>query len=524
MPRLTTGTTDRPVGDPQAEPAIRLRGITKRFGPVCANDAVDLDVAPGTIHGIIGENGAGKSTLASIIYGLHVPDQGTIAIHGSAVSIGRPADAIALGIGMVHQHFMLVANFSVLENVMLGAESGFFLDRSVASARERLVELSRNHGLDIDPDARVDSLALGLRQRVEILKILYRGARILLLDEPTAVLTPDEATRLFAILRRICNDGGSVVLISHRLQEIMEACDRITIMRHGRRVGERNAADTTPEELATLMVGRKVRLQTGPRHADRGSVALRVSGLGCAGPDDEPRLHGIDLELRAGEVVGVAGVSGNGQSELLDVLSGMRPVDDGTIELSGHRIDAQHPASPATMRALGLAHVPEDRQSRGLVLPFEMRENAVLGRLSRAGPAPWLRPDCMQSTAGRLIEDMAIRPSDPFMSAAGFSGGNQQKIVLGREFTVVPRVLLLGQPTRGVDVGTIELIHARILALRQQACAILLVSVELDEILALSDRIVVMYEGRIVGQVKADAVTREQLGLMMAGFSAGSTC
>ena len=503
-------------------PAVRVRGVTKRFGAVLANDDVDLDILPGTVHGIVGENGAGKSTLASIIYGLYTPDRGSIEIDGRPASIRNPADAIALGVGMVHQHFMLVPTFTVLENVMLGMEGGFLLGSGEGDIRTELESLGRRHGLEVDPDAPVDDLPVGLRQRVEILKALFRGARILILDEPTGVLTPDETDQLFTVLRAIREAGGTVVLITHKLREVMAVCDTVSVMRHGRLVGQRSAAETTTGELAELMVGRKVGQPARPPEGAVRTPVLRAAGLGWKSPAGTVRLEGVDLELRAGEILGVAGVSGNGQSELLDILSAMSPVQEGYIEFAGRRIDAAHPATPAEMRSLGLAHVPEDRQQRGLVLPFEARENAVLGRPESAGPGLWTSGAAMQAHAELLIARFDIRPPEPGLPAAGFSGGNQQKIVLAREFDGVPHVLVLGQPTRGVDVGTIETIHAQVLALKEQGSAILLVSTELDEILALADRIVAMHAGRVTGMLSAAEATPRQLGLMMAGASDGA--
>ncbi len=501
--------------------AVRLRGVTKRFGAVLANDDVDLDIPAGTVHGIIGENGAGKSTLASIIYGLYAADRGSMEIDGRPASLRSPADAIRLGVGMVHQHFMLVPTFTVLENVMLGMEGGFRLRGGEADIRARLEDLSRTHGLEVDPDALIDDLPVGLRQRVEILKALFRGARILILDEPTGVLTPDETDRLFVVLRAIRDAGGTAVLITHKLREVMAVCDTVSVMRHGRLAGHRNTDETTTGELAELMVGRKVGQTVRPPESGARTPVLRAAGLTWRQAGSAPRLQDVSLELRAGEILAVAGVSGNGQSELLDLLSGLADVQEGYVEFAGRRIDAAHPATPAELRALGLAHVPEDRQRRGLVLPFEARENAVLGRPERAGPGPWTSGAAMQAHAEPLIERFDIRPPEPRRPAAGFSGGNQQKIVLAREFESVPAVLLLGQPTRGVDIGTIETIHAEVMALKERGSAILLVSTELDEILALADRIMVLNAGRVAGTVPAEGATARRLGLMMTGASEG---
>jgi simple sugar transport system ATP-binding protein len=502
-------------------PAVRLRGVSKRFGAVQANDAVDLDVWPGTIHGIIGENGAGKSTLVSILYGFYTADAGTIEIDGERVTIASSADAIRQGIGMVHQHFMLVPTFTVLENVMLGREGGPLLAQGQARTRAELMRLEREHGLEVPPDAIVGALPVGLQQRVEILKALIRGARILILDEPTGVLTPEETERLFDILRGLKREGVTVLLITHKLGEIMAVCDAVAVMRRGRMAGHRVPAETTREELAELMVGRPVEFEAARRPGAPGPVALRAEGLTWRDAAGAARLRDVSLELSAGEILGVAGVSGNGQSELLDVLSGIAPVQEGWIELGHRRIDRAHPAMPAETRALHLAHVPEDRQRRGLVLPFEASENTVLGyhQGARAGPGPFTSPDTMRAFAAGLMRRFDVRPPDPRLRTRGFSGGNQQKIVLAREIEAGPRVLLVGQPTRGVDIGAIEFIHAELMALKAQGCAILLVSVELDEILALSDRIMVMNAGRVVGTVACGEADRHRIGLMMAGVA-----
>ena len=501
-------------------PAVHLSGITKRFGAVLANDGIDLDIKPGTIHGIIGENGAGKSTLVSILYGFYTADEGTIEIDGAPVRIASPSDAIALGIGMVHQHFMLVPTFTVLENVMLGAEGGALLREGKREVRAELLRLEEEYGLNVDPDALVGDLPVGLQQRVEILKALRRGARILILDEPTGVLTPDETDALFQILRGLKANGVTCLLITHKLSEIMAVCDAVSVMRRGRMVGHRVPARTTREELAELMVGRKVVLETDRGVSNPGQPLLSADHLTWRDASGATRLNDVSFELRGGEVLGIAGVSGNGQSQLLDVLAGIVPVQQGAFTVAGRTVDRGHPADPADMRALGLAHVPEDRHRRGLVLPFEARENAVLGYPGGAGHGWWASPATMDATARPLMEGYDVRPCDPTLAAKGFSGGNQQKIVIAREMAAHPKILLVGQPTRGVDIGAIEFIHSQIIRLKEQGAAILLVSVELDEILALSDRIMVMNAGRIVGTVPREGATRQQLGLMMAGEAA----
>ena len=504
-------------------PAVHLSGISKHFGPVKANDGIDLEIAAGSIHGIIGENGAGKSTLVSILYGFYTADAGTIEIEGQPVHITSPADAIERGIGMVHQHFMLVPTFTVLENVMLGREGGALLAAGRAETRAALEALSRDHGLEIDPDALVGGLPVGLQQRVEILKALRRGARILILDEPTGVLTPEETDRLFDILRGLRDEGVTIILITHKLREIMEVCDSVSVMRGGRMVGHTTPSQTSREELAAMMVGRDVRLEAERRDTAAGAPVLRAEGLGWRDAGGAPRLTDVSFTLAAGEILGVAGVSGNGQSELLDILAGIAPVQDGAVEIVGvETIDRANPITPDRARRLGIAHVPEDRHRRGLVLPFEARENAVLGYHDgpNAGEGAFLNPRTMQALADDLMGRFDVRPPNPKLAARGFSGGNQQKIVIAREIEAAPRILLIGQPTRGVDIGAIEFIHAQIMALKEQGCAILLVSVELDEILALSDRVMVMNAGRIVGTVPHAQADRERLGMMMAGVAA----
>ena len=514
-----------------APPAVELRRINKRFGAVRANRDIDLAVERGAITGIIGENGAGKSTLVSVLYGFHTADSGEILIDGEPVRLDGAADAIARGIGMVHQHFMLVPAMTVLENVMLGSEGGPWLAGGERAARARMADLGAVYGLEIDPDAQVGGLPVGLQQRVEILKALLRGARILILDEPTGVLTPQEAGRLFDILRILKRDGVTILLITHKLREIMAVTDAVCVMRRGEMVARRETRSTSREELARLMVGRDVSFAAvggsggggpdggGPGGSYPGPPLLRVEALGHTDDHGVPRLSGIRFDLRAGEILGVAGVAGNGQSELLDVLSGIAPPHSGRITFAGRTITAANPADPSTLRDLGLAHVPEDRQGRGLVLPFTASESSILGYQGRrdAGEGVLLPLAAVRRRCAALMERYDVRPPEPDLRCDGLSGGNQQKLVAARELSASPRVLLVGQPTRGVDVGAIEFIHARLLEIRDAGCAILLVSVELDEIMTLSDRILVMNAGRIVGEVARGEADPDRIGLMMAG-------
>jgi ABC-type uncharacterized transport system ATPase subunit len=505
-----------------AAPAIELRGIDKSFGSVHAVRGVSLAIRKGAITGIVGENGAGKSTLMSILYGLYRADAGEIHVDGKPVRMESPHDAIAHGIGMVHQHFMLVDTFTVLENLVLGAEGGPMLAGGLARARAELGRLAREYGMSVNPDARIADLSVGEQQRVEILKVLYRGARILILDEPSAVLTPQETDQLFRILATLKERGVSIVLITHKLREIMAATDHVYVMRQGQIVADRATSTTNPEELAELMVGRKVRLQLDKDAPKSGEVLLEAAGLTLVDDRGVRLLDNVDLQLRAGEIVGIAGVSGNGQTELLQILSGIRRPTGGRLTVRGRVIDADHPGDPAEMRALGLAHVPEDRLRQGMVAAFQASETAILGY---QGERPFCRNYLLDGPAvGRhcadLMERFDVRPRAPTLRSSSFSGGNQQKLVMAREMARKPRVLLVGQPTRGVDIGAIEFIHRELVKARDQGCAVLVVSVELDEILSLADRILVMFAGRIVGEVPAARADERTLGLMMAGAQA----
>ncbi len=505
-----------------AAPAIELRGISKAFGPVQANKDISIRVMRGTIHGIIGENGAGKSTLMSILYGFYRADSGEILIGGQPTQIPDSQAAIRAGIGMVFQHFKLVQNFSVLENVVLGAEEGALLRPSLAKARESLDDLAREYELDVDPDALIEDLSVGHQQRVEILKALYRHADILILDEPTGVLTPDEADHLFRILVGLKEQGKTIILITHKLREIMEITDTVSVMRRGQMTATVKTADTSPEELAELMVGRKVLLNVPKGPANPGRTVLEVENLKVRDEAGVERLKGVSLTVRAGEILGLAGVAGNGQSELLAVLGGIAR-GTGDIRLNGVALDLTGKTSDGqSRRAAGIAHVPEDRQHLGMIMDFTAWENVAFGyHHDPAYQKSALIMDndaLLADTAGKM-ERFDVRPPIPTLAAKSFSGGNQQKIILAREIERNPDLLLIGQPTRGVDIGAIEFIHKRIVELRDAGKAVLLVSVELEEIMSLSDRIAVMFDGRLMGERLPDQTNERELGLLMAGVS-----
>ncbi len=503
---------------PVIDLAIELRGVHKRFGDVHANRDVDLQIRKGSIHGIIGENGAGKSTLMSILYGFYKADAGEVLIDGQVVRLANSRAAIEAGIGMVHQHFMLVDTFSVLENVMLGAEQGMALAPSAAAAREQLQHLADNYQLNVDPDALVGELPVGEQQRTEILKALYRGARVLILDEPTGVLTPQEADQLFRILRALREQGVTILLITHKLREVMDVTDSVSVMRLGEMVAHRETAETSERELAELMVGGSVDLELNKSLPNTGEVLLEVKNLGVRDARGVQVCRQISFNIRAGEIVGVAGVSGNGQSELLEVLAGIEPLSAGSFNVLGQEVDSKYKINPKTLRSLGVNHVPEDRHRLGMVKPFSAAETSILGYhddpVYRRGPL--IDGDKVTAHCQALMNDFDVRPPDPSLRSAAFSGGNQQKLIIAREIEREPKLMLVGQPTRGVDIGAIALIHRRLLALRDAGVGILLVSVELDEILALSDRILVMCGGELVGEVPAGDADKAQLGLMMA--------
>jgi ABC-type uncharacterized transport system ATPase subunit len=497
-------------------PVLELRGITKRFPGVVANDHVDFDLRSREVHALLGENGAGKSTLVNVLYGLYSPDEGEIVIKGEPVRMRSPKDAIDHGIGMVHQHFMLIPVMTVGENIVLATEprrAGVLLD--YGAAKKRVEELSRTFNFRIDPDARVDELTVGQQQRVEILKALHRGADILILDEPTAVLTPQEAGELFEILRTLVREGMSIIFISHKLGEVLEIADRITVLRRGKAVETVPREGATEEGLARLMVGREVLLRVEKAAAQPAEPALRVEELHVLDDRRLEAVRGVSFEVRRGEIVGVAGVDGNGQSELIDALSGLRHPSSGRVWLADRDVTG---ASAGQILDLGLGHIPEDRQRRGLVLDFTLAENVALHDFdkppnSRFG---WLFPKRIVRRAQGLLRQFDVRGGSAQTRAAALSGGNQQKVVLAREMGRDPKLLIAAQPTRGLDVGAIEFVHRRLVEARDGGEAVLLVSLELDEILSLSDRILVLYEGRIVAEHGPD-VTEEELGIEMTG-------
>ncbi|HEX3552776.1 MAG TPA: ABC transporter ATP-binding protein [Thermoanaerobaculia bacterium] len=505
---------------------LELREISKRFGDVLANDRVSFAVAPGTIHALVGENGAGKSTAMRIAYGFYSADAGDVVVDGQVRRFASPQDAIALGVGMVHQHFMLVEPMTVAENIVLGIEPGGALKLDVAGAVSRIRALSEEFGLAIDPTVRIEDLSVGQQQRVELLKALYRQARILILDEPTAVLSPQAVRDLFAILRRMREQGKTIVIVTHKLSEVLEISDEVTVMRDGKVVGNRKTAGTSAAELARLMVGRDVLLRVVKQEGHPGKPVLAVRGLSLGSKDRERRLDGVSFEVRAGEIVGIAGIEGNGQTELIEALAGLAEpaAVTGTIELAGRDVEG---LSARERRAGGIAHVPEDRHRRGLLLDFDLAENSILG--ADDGPAVaagpwrlWLKRDAIRRRTEKILKAFDVRPPDPDLPARSLSGGNQQKLILGRELEEAPKLLLVAQPTRGVDIGGIEFIHRRLVEMRDAGCAVLLVSSELEEVTALSDRLLVMREGRIVGEVDPARATPEEIGLLMTGGNAAA--
>ena len=493
-------------------PSYEMRTIVKRFPGVVANRDVDITIEAGEIHALLGENGAGKSTLMQILYGFHSMDSGSILIDGKPVEIASPRDAIALGIGMVHQEFMLVPRFSVVENVVLGLKGKLDL----REAARRLRTLSEQHHLAVDPDAEVQHLPIGVQQRVEILKLLYRHARLLILDEPTAVLTTHEKDKLFAVLRGLRSEGHSIVIVTHKLQEIVDLADRVTVMRDGQVVATVSTRETTEQELARLMVGREVNLRAVKVPVERGKAILRVEGLHVRDEVGQEKVRGVTLDVHAGEIVGIAGVDGNGQSQLAEAIMHLRPADKGRIFLHDRDVTrltvAQH-------RALGLAYVPADRWHVGAVTEMSIADNAILGSQGKHTKGPFLDTRKIREHAEKLISRFGVRATSIATKAGKLSGGNLQKLILGREILEDAAAMVVEQPTRGLDVGAIESIWAELLAQRERGKAILLISAELEELMNLADRIAVMFEGRIVGILNAASVTTEKLGLMISGLS-----
>ena len=499
------------------EAVLELRGITKQFPGVLANDHIDLEVLKGEVHALLGENGAGKSTLMNILYGLYHPDEGEILLNGKRVAFSSAKDAIESGIGMVHQHFMLIPVMTVAENIVLAEEpthAGVLLD--FAEARKRVRELSERYGLAVDADARIQDITVAQQQRVEILKALYRGAEVLILDEPTAVLTPQEARELFTIIDELRAQGKSIIFISHKLHEVLEVADRITVLRRGKKVETVPKEGATEESLARAMVGREVLLQVEKSPAKPEEPLLQVTDLHVVDDRGLEKVRGVSLSVRAGEIVGIAGVDGNGQTELIDALTGLLRPAAGTIAVAGREVS--HHVTARRMLDLGVGHIPEDRQRRGLVLEFSIAENIALHDYAQEPESKWgwLYPSRLVARARQLIEDFDIRGGGPSTRAGALSGGNQQKVIVAREVARDPKVLIAAQPTRGLDVGAIEYLHRRLVAERDEGRAILLVSLELDEMLSLADRILVMYEGRIVGEHAAGA-GEEEIGLEMLG-------
>jgi general nucleoside transport system ATP-binding protein len=497
-------------------PALEVRDITKRFPGVLANDRISFTLMPGEIHALLGENGAGKSTLMNIIYGLYHQDSGEILVHGRPVRIDNPNDAIALGIGMVHQHFMLVPRLTVTENIILGNEltRGPALDRRRAARLIR--ELSQQYGLEIDPDAYVQDISVGHQQRVEIVKALFRGADILILDEPTAVLTPQEADDLFLVIRSLTEQGKSVIFITHKLREVLELADRISVLRNGQLVGSTTPEEATRESLAAMMVGRDVLLVVEKEPAQPGEAVLEVRDLVAREDRRLVAVDGVSLDVRAGEIVGIAGVQGNGQTELVEAVTGLREADQGTVTILGQVVTN---ATPRRIVELGVAHIPEDRQADGLVGAYSVADNLVLNtyylpQFSRGIVRDEKR---VREEAERLIQQYDVRTPSIDTPAGSLSGGNQQKVIVAREFSRPVRLIIAAQPTRGVDVGSIEFIHNQLVHLRDTGAGVLLVSAELDEILALADRILVMYRGKIIASLLREEATRDRLGLLMAG-------
>jgi general nucleoside transport system ATP-binding protein len=499
----------------EAATVLELRGITKVFPGTVANDHIDFDLRRGEVHALLGENGAGKTTLMNILYGLSKPDEGEIVLSGERVTFGSPKDAINRGIGMVHQHFMLIPVMTVAENIVLGIEPSDrgFLDYD--AARTRVRELARTFGFRIDPDSRIEDISVGQQQRVEILKALYRNAGILILDEPTAVLTPQEATEFFGILETLKREGISIIFISHKLNEVLEIADRVTVLRRGKKIETVPIEGATQASLARAMVGREVLLRVEKAPAHPGDVLLEVENLHVRDERDIEKVRGVSLSVRAGEIVGIAGVDGNGQTELIDAITGLLKIEEGTVRVAGREL--RHASAREVLDA-GVGQIPQDRQRRGLVLEFSIAENIALHDFRKRPNARfgWLYPRRLLEKARKLITEFDVRGGRPETPAGALSGGNQQKVILAREIDRDPKVLIAAQPTRGLDVGAIEVVHARLIEERNEGVGILLVSLELDEILSLSDRILALFEGEIVGEFPPN-VTEDELGIAMTG-------
>ena len=494
---------------------LELKNITKTFGSVVANNDVSINIKKGTIHAIVGENGAGKSTVMRIAYGFYTADSGEILIDGKAVQIRNPHDAIALGIGMVHQHFMLVDTMTVAENIILGAETGGAASLDLDKANKDILALSNELRLGVNPKALIEDISVGAQQRVELLKALYRKAELLILDEPTAVLTPQEVEEFFGILRKMREQGKTIVIITHKLEEVLAISDEVTVMRDGRSVGHVKTSETNAKDLARMIVGRDVLLRVEKSDANPQDAVLTVENL-SVGSKHGAALNDVSFSVRAGEIVGIAGIEGNGQTELIEAIAGLISINGGSIRLSGKEISRL----PVRRRTeMGIAHIPEDRHKRGLLLDSNLEENSILGAHYRAPVAlgGFLNSSAIETRTKEIIKNFDVRPPHPELYAKNLSGGNQQKLIIGREFELNPKLLLVSQPTRGVDIGAIEFIHRKLIALRDSGSAILLVSAELEEVTALADRLLVIYKGKFVGEVDPKVTSNEEIGLLMTG-------
>jgi simple sugar transport system ATP-binding protein len=495
---------------------LELKNITKTFGNVVANDNVSITVHKRTIHAIVGENGAGKSTVMRIAYGFYKADSGEIFVNGQKVEINGPHDAIALGIGMVHQHFMLVDTMTVAENIILGSETGSAANLDLEKANQNILALSNELKLGVNPRAYIEDLSVGQQQRVELLKALYRNAELLILDEPTAVLSPQEVEEFFAILRRMKEQGKTIIIITHKLEEVLAISDEVTVMRDGKAVGNVKTSETSAKDLARMIVGRDVLLRVEKTDAEPDGVVLEVKDLYVPGKHG-PAIDGVSFSVRSGEIVGIAGIEGNGQTELVEALSGLLRPTGGSVQFEGKEVSNR---SARELKELGIAHIPEDRQKRGLLLHSDLAENSILGvhyRPPMTTAAGFMKTSAINERVNDILENFDVRPPNPDLPAKSLSGGNQQKLIIGREFELRPKLLLVSQPTRGVDIGAIEFIHRKLIGLRDAGSAVLLVSAELEEVTALSDRLLVIRDGKIVGEVDPKVTSTEEIGLMMTG-------